>query len=148
LHKPLAAENSMTLARAALMVMIVLSTLPAWSVAAEGIRCNPSGGQSELNACAADDLADADRKLNDVYRAIQKQEAGNPVVVQKLRAVQRAWMAFRDAELDLRFACENEDPRFCFGSMFPMEYMSYKADLTRERTRRLQQLLDEGQKAN
>jgi uncharacterized protein YecT (DUF1311 family) len=122
-------------------------TVPAAS-AADFAQCNRAGNQLELNACAVDELAAADQKLNEIYKALLNKEKKNPAFIQKLRAAQRAWVAFRDAELDAMFACNDSDQRQCWGSMLPMRYAYYKAKITSERAARLQRLLDEGQPAD
>jgi uncharacterized protein YecT (DUF1311 family) len=52
--------------------------------------------QPEINACAAADAADADRRLNRSYQALlcylDDEEK------ERLKAVQRAWLAFRDVD--------------------------------------------------
>ena len=98
----------------------------------------------ELNACADDDYRSADKELNKVYHALLNEEADDPAFIAKLRTAQKAWLAFRDAELEAEFACAEEDPRHCWGSMLPMCKSTFLAKLTRERTRRLKTLLGEG----
>ncbi|MCR5562064.1 MAG: DUF1311 domain-containing protein [Desulfovibrio sp.] len=44
-----------------------------------------------------------DRTLNDNYRRIFKLYADDPVFLKKLKASQRAWLKFRDAELEALF---------------------------------------------
>jgi len=126
----------------AVSVLLLMLATPLPAAAADTVQCNRDGTQLELNACAAAELAEADKQLNHVYKALLKKEAQNTVLLQKLRAAQRAWLAFRDAELDATFACQDANPRACWGSLFPMSYASYKAELTRERAKRLQRLLD------
>lgn len=130
-----------------MMILIALAiALPAWG--ADEVTCNDAGTQQELNACAADDLKRADKALNDTYAALVKKESGDPVFIRKLRAAQRAWIAFRDAELEATFACKEENPYVCWGSMYPMCSAFYQAKLTRDRTARLRELLDEGRPAD
>ena len=116
--------------------------------AANFAQCNVAGTQVEMNACAVDELAEADRQLNEVYRAVLKKEAGNAEFVQKLRTAQRAWVAFRDAELDAMYACAEPNASACWGSLLPVRYTSYKAKLTCERTERLRQFLTNGPPAD
>ena len=44
-----------------------------------------------------------ERTLNDNYRRIFKLYADDPVFLNKLKAAQRAWLKFRDAELEALF---------------------------------------------
>lgn len=131
--------------RLALAVMLVL---PAATSAADFAKCNPSGSQLEMTACAVDDFKQADSELNEVYKAVLVKEGSNKAFAQKLRAAQRAWLAFRDAELDAMYACDNENQASCWGSMLPLCRSSYMAGLTRNRTHRLRELLIEGPPAD
>ncbi len=67
--------------------------------------CGARSNQLELNACADTELAKADKTLNDVYGLVVAQMADDPLFVKNLRSAQRAWLAFRDAELKARFSC-------------------------------------------
>ena len=131
-----------------LSIALAFIAAPATAWAADAVKCNPAGTQVELNACAADELNEADQKLNKVYAALLKKEAKNTAFIQKLRAAQRAWIAFRDAELDATYACQNSNARVCWGSLLPVRYTSYKAKLTCERTERLRQFLTNGPPAD
>jgi uncharacterized protein YecT (DUF1311 family) len=84
---------------AALLLLLVACN----ATADDELRCNPNGSQSEMNMCAANDFAAADKALNTVYRDVVACSAGNPVFVGKLKDAQRQWIRFRDAELEARF---------------------------------------------
>ena len=127
----------------ALLIVIASLTVSLNATAADVIECNEVGTQTEMNVCAADDFAKADKELNEVYSALLEERAKDQLFVAKMRAAQRAWIAFRDAELEAIFACEDSNPRYCWGSMYPMSYLSAKAELTRERTEALHKHLQE-----
>jgi uncharacterized protein YecT (DUF1311 family) len=57
-------------------------------------------------------------------------------------------VAFRDAELDAIYACKDPNPRACWGSMLAMCEADRQAKMTRERTRRLKELLEAGPPAD
>ncbi|WEF33532.1 lysozyme inhibitor LprI family protein [Pseudoduganella chitinolytica] len=114
------------------------------ALAQDDVRCNPSGAQAGLNACAADDFKKADKELNATWQALLRKEAADKIFAAKLRTAQKAWLAFRDAELDAHFACESEDSRMCWGSMEAMSYLMRKKDLTQQRTRMLKDMLERG----
>lgn len=114
------------------------------SWAADEIKCNPDGAQIELNACARNEFEKADKELNQTYNAVLKKEAADLLFIAKFRQAQKAWILFRDADLDAWFACPDANVKVCWGSMYPMSYQSRKAELTRERTRHLKRLLKEG----
>lgn len=125
--------------QAVIFVLIALAPIASW--AGDEIQCNPGGNQLELNACARDDFAKADGELNQAYQSLIKKDADDKLFISKLRLAQRAWLAFRDADLEARFACAEDDVRICWGSIYPMLFLYRKAELTRERTMHLQQIL-------
>ena len=131
-----------------IIALLVFASTCVPALAADFAACDPGGTQIEMTACAVDDLDLADKKLNEVYKALMKKEAKNKPFVEKLRAAQKAWVAFRDAELAAMFACDNADPDVCWGSMTSQCYSSYQAKMTRERTKRLTQFLEQGQPAD
>jgi len=111
---------------------------------AQEFKCNPAGSQPELNACATDAFNKADKELNTTWQALLRKEAADKVFIAKLRAAQKAWLAFRDAELEAHFACKDEDSRMCWGSMEAMSFMARKKDLTQQRTKMLKDMLEQG----
>lgn len=126
------------------MVFALTVLSPGLSWADIGPGCNPRSSQVELNACASAELLKADKALNDVYRLLATRMADDPLFVKNLRSAQRAWVAFRDAELQARFSCSEEDVQKCWGSMYPMLWSSRQLELTKERTRQLRQILKDG----
>ncbi len=109
-----------------------------------GFECNLEGNQAELNQCALDDYEAADKKLNHTWKALLQKSGDDGGYVKKLRVAQRAWIAFRDAEVAAMFACEEEDMRVCWGSMYPLFYHGAMTELTEQRTSQLQRYLDRG----
>ena len=97
--------------------------------------------QMEMNeqACAKAKAADDD--LNTAYRALRDaiDDAGHR---RALRDAQRAWVAFRDAELGSMFYVPpGGDVRVEYGSMYPVTRCSEEQVLTETRTEQLRQLL-------
>ncbi|MGY0505328.1 lysozyme inhibitor LprI family protein [Luteimonas sp. e5] len=121
-----------------------LALLPALALAqAPDTACRMDGNQAELNACAAQELAAADRELNEVYAQVRRRHADDALFLDRLRTAQRRWIAFRDAEMEALFPTEaDEDPRIRYGSVNPMCRLNEKARLTRERTAQLRAWLD------
>ena len=114
------------------------------AVADDELRCNPDGSQSEMNMCAADDFAAADKALNAVYRDVLACSASNPVFIGKLKEAQRQWIRFRDAELAARFPlAPGEDAWVVYGSMHPLLLLGEKTRLTKERTVQLRSYIDD-----
>lgn len=122
-----------------------LVLLCACSVYAEdsAFKCNPAGNQSELNQCALDEYQTADRKLNDTWKQLMLKFKNDKTAIAKLKAAQKAWLVFRDAEIEATFACDTQDRR-CWGSMEPMLRHGELTALTQARTARLQKYLKNG----
>ena len=110
-----------------------------------GVECNPEGNQLQLNQCALEDFEKADRALNETYQTLIRKRHSEKAYIDALRKAQRAWVRFRDAELNAMFACDDENPRICWGSMYNLLYLNAKTELTQARTRRLRQYIEQGQ---
>jgi uncharacterized protein YecT (DUF1311 family) len=109
-----------------LLTAFVLSLNPA-----------PAQNQHEMNRAAAEDSEKADVELNKVYKKVLAAEMDEEAV-KLLKAAQKAWIAFRDAE------AKHAEDEARGGSMAPLLYYSSLARVTRERTKQLaQQLTDE-----
>ena len=127
-----------------IVVSTTLGLLLAANVAmAEKINCNPQGNQMEINQCAANDFAVVDKKLNDTWEALLNKFKSDKTATARLRAAQKAWVVFRDAEIEATFACNDHSER-CWGSTEPMMRNIAMKDLTAIRTQRLQKYNDEG----
>lgn len=135
----------MTIKKLLILLLIVALATPAYG--AKKKTCYETAqSQFELNECAASDLKKADDELNRVYKEILKRHAGDQVFVKRLKAAQRAWISFRDAELEAIFPAA--DKRLEYGSAFPMCYFNWQKELTVQRTqqlRRWQVGVDEGE---
>jgi uncharacterized protein YecT (DUF1311 family) len=95
--------------------------------------------QAELNECGSSDAKKADDELDRTYRQLLKKVARDPVALQKIRAAQKAWVAFRDAQIAALYPSENKQQ---YGTVFPMCADLDLADLTRQRTKMLQEMLN------
>jgi uncharacterized protein YecT (DUF1311 family) len=90
--------------------------------------------QFEMNQSANNDFLKADKELNSVYQEIIKEYKSDINFIKNLKASQKIWIQFRDAEMKVKFP-EREDGYY--GSVFPMCWSSYMEELTRERTKKL-----------
>ncbi|TQK03522.1 lysozyme inhibitor LprI family protein [Herbaspirillum sp. SJZ107] len=125
-----------------LIVLPVLFQSVSWADSSP--VCGARSNQVALNACADAELAKADKALDLAYRSVVTRMADDPLFLKNLGAAQAAWLAFRDAELKARFSCSEESVQQCWGSMYPMLWSARKAELTKERTRQLRQILKDG----
>jgi len=102
---------------------------PARADEADGIDCDHAMAQQEMNICADKDYRTADKVLNDAYRkAMADLDAHSKDL---LRASQREWIKFRDAECTYQSA-QNEG-----GSIYPLVYSGCLTRLTTDRTKQL-----------
>jgi uncharacterized protein YecT (DUF1311 family) len=132
------------LAPAFLCLMNAGATFSAEPSPEPAFKCNDAGTQQELNACARDAFEEADRKLNETYQALIRKESADKIFIARLRQSQKAWIQFRDAELEAIFACEPRFQNQCWGSMYPLDFLGHKKRLTDDRRAQLQLLLDQG----
>ena len=118
----------------------LLLALPARAQKPEESCFEKANTQLESNECAAKEYAEADAELNQVYKAILEKYKKDPRFVEKLRAAQRAWLAFRDAEIEAKYPHANE-PGY-YGSILGMCDPLYRTQLTQERVEKLREWLD------
>lgn len=93
--------------------------------------------QKELTACASEEL----KRLDDERRAVYQQILAKAVdanAADKVRAMEKAWSAYRDAYIEATYPAENKQE---YGSIFPMEVRRVLAQLTRQHIGQLKILL-------
>ncbi len=117
-----------------------LLTAGGWAVADDCL--DKAQTQVQMNACAAADLAAADKPLNRAYQEMLARLKGNDPALRQLREAQRQWLGFRDAEC--RFSTRSS----AGGSINPMLVAQCRAELTRARVTQLQAHLRCGQGAD
>jgi uncharacterized protein YecT (DUF1311 family) len=97
--------------------------------------------QSEMNRCADLDARQADADLNRVYRELLSKLKSDDNATKKLRAAQRAWLAFKDAHLQELYPVKDKQAEY--GSMYPMCYAQVATAMTKQRTVQLRRMLDD-----
>jgi len=95
--------------------------------------------QADLTKCGGEDYKNADVELNRTYQQLLKKAAGDPIAVEKIKASQKAWVAYRDAQIAALYPAEDKQREY--GTVFPMCADLALADLTRERTKTLKHML-------
>lgn len=122
---------------ALVLVTLIFSTHAA---AQERIDCANASTTADLNACADEELSKADAALNEAYKralaAIPALASDKPYDAKSweeaLRASQRAWVAYRDAE------CKGHVAMFWSGgSGASADILGCMSELTRARTKSL-----------
>ncbi|MBD0295630.1 MAG: DUF1311 domain-containing protein, partial [Flavisolibacter sp.] len=83
-----------------------------------------------MNQQANDPFQKADQELNAVYQKIILKYKDDLAFIASLKAVQRLWIQFRDAELKMKYPRREQG---YYGSVYPMCYSDYKEKLTRQR---------------
>src|SRR5260370_34152192 len=85
-----------------LAIAFLIASLPVLAQDSAQYRaCNEKAkAQMEMNACAGDEAARVDAELNDVYRKLLSKAASPPEAAAKIKAAERAWIAYRDAYMD------------------------------------------------
>lgn len=114
-------------------LFIVIGLLVSSSFAYAGDRCDNATTQAELTECSALAYQSADAELNEAYQVLVNQLSNNVASLEKLRAAQRAWIGFRDAE------CAFESSAVEGGSAQPMVRNGCLERLTEARTEALQE---------
>jgi uncharacterized protein YecT (DUF1311 family) len=99
-------------------------------------NCGDKATQTELNICSYANLKAADAALNRLYARLMTQQ-GSRAEKDRLKAAERAWLAYRDAEC--AFAA---GPREEGGTMWPLEMNGCLQRKTDARLRELQFHLD------
>jgi uncharacterized protein YecT (DUF1311 family) len=95
--------------------------------------------QSEMTACASDEAARVDAKLKTKYRALLARVTSQPEALAKIKAAERAWIAYRDAYIEATYPAE--DKAIEYGSIYPLDVNLLRAKLTRRQVAALEDML-------
>lgn len=95
--------------------------------------------QAEMNESVSGKLAKADKELNATYNKILKQYKSDAAFIKNLKASQKIWIKFRDAEMKVKYP---EREAGYYGSMQPLCESNYRAELTKKRTKELKAWLN------
>ena len=112
-------------------------TLLAVAALAGGLHAQTQA-QMNPDACAAYKKADA--ALNDTYKKVVAGYAKDTLFLQKLKAAQRAWIAYRDAHLEALYPAADKQAEY--GSMYSTCRCSALQEVTEQRTKELQKWID------
>jgi len=101
--------------------------------------------QGDLNAMTEADWRAADKQLNTIYQQIIAENADDEVFLDSLKEAQRCWVAFRDAQLKMKYP--DREPGY-YGSVLPSCEMMYLTELTQDRIKALQVWIDGVEEGN
>jgi uncharacterized protein YecT (DUF1311 family) len=100
---------------------------------------NTAQSQIELDICASKEAKLADEEMTIVYRRLLAKIANNALATTKVKASERAWIAYRDAYVEATYP--ETDKQLAYGTMYPMEVDLLIKDLTIAHTVDLKDLL-------
>jgi uncharacterized protein YecT (DUF1311 family) len=95
--------------------------------------------QTAMHVCANEEAQRVDAELNDIYQKLLSAVGNQAAAIEKIRAAERAWIAYRDAYIAAMYPAK--DKQTAYGSTFSMEVDLLRARLTREQTGALKDLL-------
>jgi uncharacterized protein YecT (DUF1311 family) len=125
--------------------LIITALLLVSTAALSQSKQNPcwktATAQPEMNRCADEDSTAADAELNHIYQQLLAKNKGDENATKKLRDAQRAWVAFRDAQLQALYPAEDKQREY--GSIYPMCYAIVVTAMTKERTAQLRKMLQD-----
>jgi uncharacterized protein YecT (DUF1311 family) len=126
---------------AGIVLFAAFSAFPCPAQYSDDYRaCNDKANtQAEMNACASEEATRADNELSEIYRLLLSKAASQPEAVAKIKAVERAWIAYRDAYRDAMYPAENKQAEY--GSIYPLEANLLRGKLTRQQAPALKDLL-------
>ena len=127
----------------AVVLFIAFSSFPCFAQNSEQYRaCNEKARtQAEMNACANQEAARVDAELNGVYRKLLSKAASHPEAVAKIKAAERAWIAYRDAYMDAMYPAKDKQTEY--GTAYPMEADLVRAKLTQQQVAALKEMLQQ-----
>jgi uncharacterized protein YecT (DUF1311 family) len=120
------------------IVFFILISMSVSGFAAASKVCADPQSQHEINRCSYERAKQADRELNRIYKLVIKKHSKDKVFIQNLRKAQRAWVKFRDAEMDALYPARK--PGY-YGSMMPACKQGVLRTLTEQRTAQLKRWL-------
>lgn len=124
-------------------LVFLLASFPGLAQNSEQHRaCNEKAKtQVQMNACASEEAARVDVQLNDAYRKLLSKAASQPEALAKIKAAERAWIAYRDAYMDAMYPAKDKQAEY--GSMYPMDADLLRAKLTQRQVTALKELLQQ-----
>ena len=91
--------------------------------------------QAEMDREACNEYRKADVELNRVYQQVLGEYKADGLFVEKLRGAQRAWVVYRDAQMEALYPAR--DPQRAYGSVHRMCRCQALTELTLQRVEEL-----------
>jgi len=123
------------------LFLIALTSASAFCQSSKEYRaCNEKAkSPAEMNACAHEEAARVDAKLDAVYAKVLSQADSDPVGLAKIKAAERDWIVYRDAYIGAMFPAAHKITEY--GAMYPMKADLLRAKMTHQQIAALNQLL-------
>lgn len=134
-------SDNAAMTRFAFAAFLLFAAVSALSQTKQNPCWKKAIAQPELNHCASEDSSAADAELNRVYQSLLSKNKSDENATRKLREAQRAWVAFRDAELEALYPAQDKPTEY--GSSYPMCYAIVLTKMTKERTAQLRAMLQD-----
>ncbi len=127
----------------AIVLFVALSSFSSFAQNSETYRncMKKANAQSEMNVCANEEAARVEAALNEAYHKLLSKVANQPEASEKIKASERAWIAYRDAYMDAMYPAKDKQAEY--GSIYPMEFDLRRAKLTQQQVAALKDLLEQ-----
>jgi uncharacterized protein YecT (DUF1311 family) len=125
----------------AVVLFIAFGSSPSFCQNSKEYRaCNEKAKTpAEMNACAHEEAARVDAKLDTVYAKLLSKAESDPVALAKIKNAEKNWIAYRDAYISAMFPAAHKLTEY--GSMYPMKADLLRAKLTHQQITALNALL-------
>ncbi len=125
----------------AAFIFLVLTPITSFCQSSKEYReCNQKAkNPAEMNACAHEEAARVDAKLDAVYAKVLSQDADDPVALAKIKTAEKDWTAYRDAYISAMFPAAHKVTEY--GSMYSMKVDLLRAKLAHQHITALNALL-------
>ncbi len=122
-------------------LLLALSSFASFAQdSAEYRACSEKANtQAEMTACAGAEAKRVDAKLNSTYRALFAKVESQLEAIAKIKAAERAWVAYRDAYIEATYPAKDKATEY--GSMYPLEVVLLRAKLTQRQVTALEDML-------
>ena len=126
------------------LAIILAGALAAGAAAAQTSQeysaCSAKANtQMAMNACASAEATREDKALNSVYVEVLLKASGKPEFAEKVKAAERAWVAYRDAYIEATYPAKDKQTEY--GSMYLLNVDLLRAKLTQRQRVALRELL-------
>jgi uncharacterized protein YecT (DUF1311 family) len=120
---------------------LVLTALSSFSQDSPQYRTcmDKANAQMQMNECAGQEDARVDSAMNKVYQQLLSKAGKDQNAVAKIKAAERAWIAYRDAYIEATYPAKDKATQY--GSIYPMNVSLLRAKLTQQHIADLQEMM-------